>query len=299
MSAAADPVLVEAACALCAARSGRVRFRAGPFRVLACSGCGLTYVTPRVADEALIERVYGAAYWRSPAARERGYADYLGDAELHLRTFERRRRSFARHFDRPGRVLDVGCAAGSFLAVMARAGWRVRGVEPSPVARAWAARQLGPGVVQECRFEGADLMPESFDLVTFWDVLEHLSDPLAALRRARALLRPGGIALVETQNVDSLAARALGRRWHHYKHLEHLHHFQRATLARAFRAAGLRPLGASARHAGKYVRGSFVVERSARLHSALPRLLRPLFASGRRAFYVNPLDELIALARRD
>ncbi|MCA8967782.1 MAG: methyltransferase domain-containing protein, partial [Planctomycetes bacterium] len=123
------------------------RFVDGAFRVLRCEGCDLTRVSPRLPEGAAVERVYDASYWRSPAARERGYSDYRGDAELYLRTFELRRARIAAHLPAPGRVLDVGCAAGYFLAVMRRAGWSVAGVEPSAPIRAAARARLGDDAV--------------------------------------------------------------------------------------------------------------------------------------------------------
>jgi len=290
---------MQSACALCGAADHRLRFRDGPFSVVACPGCDLTYVTPRLIDEQLIERVYDELYWSSPVARERGYTDYAGDEALYLRTFERRADRLAPHLPAVGRVLDVGCAAGYFLRVMRDRGWQVHGVEPSASIRRVAEEALGSEALHAGPLDDAALEPESFDLVTLWDVIEHLPDPVGTLRQAAALLRPGGRLLVETQNVGSLFARLLGRRWQHYKHAEHLWHFNRRTLAEALARAGLSELVMTSRHAGKYVSAGFVRERIGRFGSLGTTLAAPLGLLGERSCYINPGDELIAIAKRD
>jgi SAM-dependent methyltransferase len=289
--------LQEAACPLCGGTQRQSRFQEPPFGVWLCTSCDLTYVSPRVADEALLDEVYDASYWASPAPRLRGYRDYLGDEELIAETFRRRLRGLARHLPEAGSVLDVGCAAGGFLQIMRDSGWRVLGLEPSQSMCAVAQERLGPGRVRaagvEC-LEGS----EFFDLITFWDVLEHLPQPQLALSRAAAHLAPGGRILVLTQNVASPFARLLGRRWQHYKHAEHLTHFHRGTLRAALEGAGLAVESMGARHAGKLIRLDFLVERAARISPLLERGLRPLLRLGNPRFYCNPMDELVAVASR-
>jgi hypothetical protein len=127
-------------------------------------------------------------------------------------------------------------------------------------------------------------------------VLGHLPRPVRTLEHARGLLAPGGRLVVETQDVQSVAARVLGRRWRHYKHAEHLVHFDRDTLARALFAAGLQLEFKTRRAAGKYVRAGSLAERARRLCPPLAPLCAPLARlSG--AIYVNSLDEWIAVAR--
>lgn len=281
-------------CPLCAGNEARLRFREGRVRVQDCLQCGVTYVTPRRSGAELLREVYGADYWRSPCPRTRGYADYAGDAELYGRTFARRWRSLARHVPASGRALDVGCAAGFFLAFLAERGFQVQGLEPSVEIAALARERVGAQRVQVATLEQAELEPGSFDLISLWDVIEHLPQPLAALQRVRELLAPGGRVILETQDISSPMARLCGRRWQHFKHDEHLVHFTPASLTAACARAGLRVAHMQRRGAGKYVRGSFLAERSGRVHRALPGLLRPLLG-GDWSIYVNPGDELIAI----
>ncbi|HRX78439.1 MAG TPA: class I SAM-dependent methyltransferase, partial [Pirellulaceae bacterium] len=137
---------------------------------------------------------------------------------------------------------------------------------------------------------------ESFDVITLWDVIEHLEDPRAVLATAKRLLKNDGILVLETQNVESVFARLMGRRWHHYKFEEHLWHFSPTTLSALLRLESFSLTEMSARRAGKFVTMNFAIERSARVHKTLPQLLRPLRCLGGLSLYVNPMDELIAVA---
>jgi SAM-dependent methyltransferase len=198
------------------------------------------------------------------------------------------------------RILDVGCAAGYFMQVARDAGHQVLGIEPSAPIAALAAKTLGQDAVHIGTLESAPaargFRDGSFQLVTLWDVIEHIPDPQATLRRVRELLAPGGRLLIETQNVRSTWARLLGRRWHHYKHEEHLYHFGPATIERLLHDCGFRLLHLGAGYAGKYVSLAFVAERAGRLGRIPGLLASPLRLFAAVNLYVNPRDELIVVA---
>ena len=289
---------IEVDCALCGSSARRTRFRVGRHSVHDCQDCGLVYVSPQRVAEALIEEVYDASYWRSQAPRQRGYADYAGDEDLSRRTWRARLRALEPHMPPCGRALDVGCASGLFLEELALRGWMVAGTEPSAPMRERAAQRLGEERVHAARLDQLELDREAYDLITLWDVIEHLSQPLDDLRRLRRALRPEGRLVLLTQDVSSLLARLIGRRWHHFKHDEHLHHFSPATLRRALEQCGFRVLHRTRRATGKWVRWSFVVERTQRLGRPLAGLLARLPIDPTRALHVNPMDEMLVVAER-
>jgi len=289
--------LEEAACLFCPRGTAtEQRFSDPPFAVVRCTGCGLVFVSPRVAAHRVTD-LYGAQYWLSPSAKDYGYTDYRADAARWRRTYEVRARVLDGRIAAPGRVLDVGCAAGYFLGVMRARGWDAWGIEVSAPIAAEARAALGDEHVHVGSLSDAPYERSSFDLITFWDVVEHLPDPVAALRQARELLAPGGLLLVETQDVGSAFARLMGRRWQHFKQAEHLWHFSRSTLPLLLERGGWSAELLTARRAGKYVSLDFVVERAGRVHPALSRALAPLRRAGELSAYVNLRDELIALAR--
>jgi 2-polyprenyl-3-methyl-5-hydroxy-6-metoxy-1,4-benzoquinol methylase len=288
--------LEQAHCLFCAEGTPtEPLFEDPPFTVLRCSGCGLTFVSPRISSEQVTD-LYSESYWRSPAAKDYGYTDYRKDAPHWLRTYRRRAEVLPRLS--PGsRVLDVGCAAGFFLEVMRERGFDTWGVEVSAPIAEEAQRRLGRERIHVGTLDNAPYQEGEFDLVTFWDVVEHLPDPVEVLRQARPLLKPGGLLLIETQNVESRFARLMGRRWQHFKQAEHLWHFSPSTATALFHASGYSVERLTARRAGKYVSLDFIVERAGRVHPALTRLLSPLARFGGIAPYVNLFDEIIVLGR--
>ncbi len=287
----------EVPCYLCGRDDPALVFRQEPYRVVRCRGCGLVYTLPRLSPEELLA-MYQTAYWTSAQAKDFGYTDYLRDRDLYLRTYRLRRELITRRKPRPGRVLEVGSAAGFFLAVMQEIGWECHGVELSRSMAETSRELFGFEHVQAGTLADASFEPRSFDVVAFWDVIEHLEDPAWHLARARALLKDDGLLVLETQNVESRFARLMGRRWQHYKMAEHLYHFAPATLEKLLARAGYVIEENTPRRGGKKVSIDFMVERIGRIHPLLSALCRPLRLIGRVALYVNLFDEMIVVARK-
>jgi SAM-dependent methyltransferase len=109
--------------------------------------------------------------------------------------------------DNKGRILDVGCALGTFLALARDRGFDPRGVEISQFASSFARDRRGLDVFTG-DLEHFTAPDGSFDVITFWDALEHVTHPLENLKTARRLLRRGGLLLVTTDNFDALVADA-------------------------------------------------------------------------------------------
>ena len=193
--------------------------------IVRCLGCGLVRQSPQPQPADLVR-----------AYREVADERYEEEASGRVETFGRALRDLARH-EPTGRLLDVGCHTGIFLEVARRAGWEACGVEPSRWS-ADRARARGLQVV-DGTLAAAELPEGSFDVVTMWDVVEHLADPLAELRRARRLLRPGGLLALSTMNVEAWFPRLLGRRWPWYMQM-HLYYFTPRTLGRMLERAGFR-----------------------------------------------------------
>jgi len=289
--------LREVPCLFCGVQDEELRFHDGPFRVVRCRRCGLTYVTPRLPAERLHE-MYQEEYWASARASDFGYGQYLADAPHYLRTFRLRSRILRDAHPGPGRVADVGCAAGFFLRVMADLGWETTGLEISARMCAHARDTLALPDVRRGDLLSVRLPDGAYDVLTLWDVIEHLEDPPAHLRAARAALRPDGLLVLETQDVGSAFARVMGRRWQHYKHEEHLYHFDPASLRRLLGDAGFRIVRSTRRFGGKYVSPAFLAERVGRVHPWLSTLAAPLRRLPGGSLYVNLRDELIVVAAR-
>ncbi|MCK5941526.1 MAG: class I SAM-dependent methyltransferase, partial [Planctomycetes bacterium] len=136
-----------------------------------------------------------------------------------------------------------------------------------------------------------------FDLVTIWDVIEHVPEPQQLLASIKRMIKPGGKLLLETQNVASRMAAKLGKLWHHYKHDEHLYHFNPQTIRRLLEDCGFEVLTCGSKFAGKYVSFGFLAERAGRLGTIPGLLAKPLGLLKPCNLYVNPHDEIIVVAQ--
>ncbi|MFK7738960.1 MAG: class I SAM-dependent methyltransferase [Planctomycetota bacterium] len=286
-------------CQVCKSERREVKFTDGPYTVYTCSDCGLVYVTPRLSGQALLD-VYGDGYWKSDNPKERGYADYAKEATLYLKTYRKRMKLVSRHLPERARILDVGCAAGYFLRVAQEHGHDVHGMELGPIVKE-AIASLGEdrifhGLLADA-IQARNWQDGSFDMVTIWDVIEHVPDPQELLADIRRLIKPGGCLLLETQNVASRMAERLGKRWHHYKHDEHLYHFRPETIRRLLDECGFDVVDIGSAYAGKYVSFGFLAERAGRLGKLAGIAAKPLMLLKPMNLYINPQDEIIVIAR--
>lgn len=211
-------------CRVC--RVGRLHAR-HPVRGLAlarCTSCGVTCLEPEPSRDSLLD-TFQDSYFQG--GHSDGYRDYLA-IEPAVRRQARRYLETVTRLDPGGRtLLDVGCAAGFLLAEAEAAGWQVSGVEPSPgMAREARRRIAGAVTVGDLAALPARTTP--VHVLTMVNVLEHLTQPAEVAARLAQLVRPGGILLIETWNVEALAARLLGARWHQWSPLVPYYYTRRA-----------------------------------------------------------------------
>ena len=192
------------------------------FDIVECSRCGLRYVNPQ-PDASELHRYYPRTHQRSaPAAYERM------DARPRVR--------FVSGLRAPGRALDVGCGKGLLLTGLRGLGWTVAGTELSSTSSEVAAN-AGLTVynlpVEACPFEAG-----SFDVITLYHSLEHLSDPRRTLTHLRDLLDANGLMVIEVPNIGSWYAHAFKDAWFHLDVPRHLYHFDNSTLRGLLEASG-------------------------------------------------------------
>ncbi len=216
-------------------------------QIVQCRYCGYVYANPRWVTGDLLD-----AY---QAVEDETYVRERQGREL---TFRRHLRSLHRLSGPPAgrRLLDVGAYIGVFVEVARESGWDACGVEPS----SWAvdvARRRGLPVVQGTQ-ETIVAPPASFDVITMWDVIEHVADPAAEMARARELLKPGGLIAVHTMDVESLFARLMGRRWPWLMEM-HVHYFSRRTLMQMLQKEGFEVVACGPQ--GRYLRLGYLASR--------------------------------------
>lgn len=234
--------LVTALCAVCAGDKSSLVFQARDsdglsserFSIVRCAACGMAYVSPRPAGAALA-RYYVRGYYDKPGEDSGGVGRWLG------RLFMTERALKAAAARPAGRILDIGCGEGTFLAAMSRRGWDCWGVEVSAegAARASARPELR---VFNAPLEECGLAPKTFDLVTLWHSIEHVEDPAALLRQVAGLVKDDGRILLAFPNAASWDFRVFRARWFHLDPPRHLHYFSPTTMDRLLEASGLRTI---------------------------------------------------------
>ena len=234
-------------------------------QIVECRNCGLVYTNPRWPTNEVID-----AY---AAVEDETYVEERAGREL---TFRRHLRGMERIIGpAQGRsLLDIGAYIGVFVEIANAAGWQAQGIDPSE----WAAEQAQRrGLkVRMGTLENSDLPHDAFDVITMWDVIEHLVDPAAELEQAREHLRPGGWLVVHTMDIDAPIARLMGPRWPWLMDM-HLYCFSRRTLGRMLSECGYEVVWEGAQ--GRYLRLGYVASRVEGFQPALGRIAHRMVSS--------------------
>lgn len=239
----------EQRCPLCGAGAARevavIRRWAEPFRMARCGSCSLLFMDPRPSDEQLAA-YYDHAFFEGDG--EYAYVDERRvEPQVRVRAagrLARVERTLAARGVGSRRLVELGCAYGTFLDEARLRGWTVTGCDVSHDAAAWARdhRRLD---VRTCDLADAGLAPASADLVTGSEVVEHLADPVRSARAMFEVLAPGGVVLFSTANEASLARMLRGERWGYYLP-GHVVIWSARTLTRLLTDAGFRDVRVTA-----------------------------------------------------
>jgi len=202
------------------------------YPIARCRSCGLVQVDVELGRDEL-EAIYGEEFF----TEEELFHDYVAQRDVRLESGTSLAGVLARLVP-GGRLLDVGSAAGFFLEAASRH-YDVTGVEFSPFAAEHTRREFGQrvltGDVSEVGLEG-----EQFDVVTMWATIEHMADPLAAVRTVASLTRPGGLFVLSTGDVTGPLARLDLHGWNLMLPPYHLFFFSPRTIDLLLRKAGFR-----------------------------------------------------------
>ncbi|MBI2443490.1 MAG: class I SAM-dependent methyltransferase [Candidatus Levybacteria bacterium] len=224
-------------------------------QIVRCRNCSLVYVNPRENLKNLLkgyEDVEDPEYIETEKYRKIILSE-------HLRELER--------WKHKGKLLDVGCFAGYFLTLAKDHGWSPFGIEPSSwavrIAKKNGARLLGKDI------ETTTLPKNYFDVITLWDVIEHLANPSDILEKLSHSMKRGGVIALGTPNVDSLFAKVLGEKCPFFIRM-HLILFSPKTLRRLLEKHGFSVLSCTAY--GRVFPLSYILERMQIKHNVLTSL---------------------------
>ena len=188
------------------------------YRILHCSFCtGVWLDSPPRPDEMGLH--YTEEYHRAIVAAGEGSAASRWKDQVELIS----------RYKSGGAVLDIGCSSGGFLSTMKGAAWRLYGIEMEESTAQRARANTGAEVFVGNATD-APFAPASFDVVTCFDVLEHVYDPRKFLGKVLGWLKPGGIFYSMMPNIDSWEAQVFGSHWYGLELPRHLSHFSPRSL---------------------------------------------------------------------
>lgn len=215
-------------CNLCSADDSRLIYKKENYSVVRCKKCGLTYINPRPDKNELIMAVSGNFYRQHfiPITfnKHENYQSYKGLLD-----------GFKKYF-RIGRLLDVGCASGLFLAAAKEEGWEVKGVDISEPAVGYGSKKLGLDIFLG-ELEEASYPDEYFDVIICRDTIEHIQDPCGLLNEANRILRKKGLIFISTPNFNGLTRLFLMKEWSNIMP-GHLYYFTNKTATKMLKING-------------------------------------------------------------
>lgn len=197
----------------------------GTQRIVRCLKCGLVYVNPRIKAKIVADSYKDAideVYVQGAAGRQHTFRQYA--------------RKISQWRKLPGRLLDIGCAAGFFVHEARNCGWDAIGIEPSKWLVDWGVKNLKErlyaGTLKQGRFKD-----EEFDVLTMLDVLEHVPDPMSELHECKRILKAGGMLVINYPDFGSILAKLAGRNWW-FLLSNHLYYFTPVTMRKYLEKAG-------------------------------------------------------------
>jgi 2-polyprenyl-3-methyl-5-hydroxy-6-metoxy-1,4-benzoquinol methylase len=225
----------KVACPLCASRVPmNPYFKNGADRIRKCPACSVAFVYPRASGSELLSQY-------SPKYFQERYESLQQSEYLNMESWQKKIALCLGRVNRlrgakTGLLLDVGCGKGWFLETARERGWQVQGVELCAEVAKRTMERVQTQVHVGSIFDVA-LPSETFDLVTMFDVIEHLEAPIEALRICYRVLKPGGALALSTPNLRGLGCRLLGARAFAVWPDEHIIYFGPASMKRALHLA--------------------------------------------------------------
>lgn len=222
-------------CPVCDSTVYEPLFTKQGFDFVRCTNCTLVYVNPRLLESATL------AYY-GDASDQQSMVDWLNvlanpaNQAWQVPYFQEAVDILAKSIPANGKILDIGCSIGLFMEVAHKSGFECVGLEPEPASREYA---LAQGLdVRPDLFNDAGFPPASFDAITLFGVLEHLSKPKDMLADIMNVLKPGGVVMVIVPNVYSFANGTLHALARTFTGRNHLSYFSWDTLSHLFTKSG-------------------------------------------------------------
>jgi 2-polyprenyl-3-methyl-5-hydroxy-6-metoxy-1,4-benzoquinol methylase len=214
------------------------RFAFRGYQVYVCENCGIQFLDPQPSDDEL-SRIYSTDYFLggdNPRDRELVMRMKRSTASLYLDQFLKETKPDKSELNSHS-LLEIGCGMGDFLIEANSKGFKVSGLEVSDYLVHLTNQRLGSMCVEKGTIETSSFQAGSFDIIAFFDVIEHVRNPLLFMKKVSELLKVYGKVFIVTPSLDSGSARLLQKHWMEYK-VEHLFYFNQKSLRLLFEKTG-------------------------------------------------------------
>ncbi len=226
-------------CPICNSKKTEKFWAMKGYRLAKCLKCKVVwdYYPPQNSTA-----IYDKSYFVNDNPKG-GYANYFEGMRINRRTFSDRLQKIEKRIGRKGKLLDVGCALGDCLVEAKRLGWvGAAGIEISDYGYNTAIKR---GVKVKKGMLDGRFKNNSYDVVSYQDVIEHIPDPIGELKKVYRVLKPGGFIFLVTPNIGGIWSNLLSQFWYHYKPTEHLVYFSHSSVRKALKEAGFTKIESS------------------------------------------------------
>jgi 2-polyprenyl-3-methyl-5-hydroxy-6-metoxy-1,4-benzoquinol methylase len=282
-------------CPLCNENNYKVEYRIIEWVIAKCNNCGFVYVNPRLQKNEIL-KLYVNDYFDNT---DIGYLHYKENAVFRKKNFEKWVADALPFITQKEnyQALDIGCAAGYCLEIFETHSWNTYGLELNQEY----ASQLTNRNYKIYKYPLLqEAFAEKFDIITLFDVAEHLTDLKENFSKLHSILSDDGTVVIITPNYNSLQRKILGKRWFQFKPAEHINYFTAATFKTLINETGFEIV--CTKKAGQYSDAGFLNNRLSKYKLGFTRPLLNLFLklSGlqKKFFYVDTASLYFILKKR-
>ena len=205
-----------------------LKYKKEDFTVVECNNCSFIFVPQYFSknisyedykDENVLEQVKRGDNWLK--------------SQRHLLRYK-----FIKKYQPKGDLFDLGAGWGHFLYAGQQLGYRVHGIEIAEMPYKYATNQLKLPV-EHINFFNMQIQNQAYDLITMWDVLEHIPDADEVIKRCNLMLRNNGYVVIQVPEIDSLIAKLLKEKWNMIG-TGHVNYFSKKTIRKLFESHGFK-----------------------------------------------------------
>lgn len=223
-------------CPLCFSNSFKQYDKVEQWSLLKCNSCNFIFTSPMPTEEKL-KKFYSKEYFSDERHNEKFFSKDGSDKTENENEYLYRLKEVENYCSKRGSILDVGAARGGMLNVFKKYGWRVSGIEISEDASQKAKSLYG--IELFCGTIENYVIENKFDVITFYQSLEHIPNPNEVMKKVFDLLDPGGILVIEVPNINTIENKISRKlKLRHYDIPRHVNHFSIGTLSTLFKRNG-------------------------------------------------------------